>query len=181
MLSENIKEATKSAHLNLEKIVIQHLKGIKNDEDYSNFLTKFYTYFSHVERTVSPYITNQLLPDLAERRNSSYLKNDIQALGSAVIEASVPEVPNISNVVEALGALYVMEGSIMGGKIIIQMLEKLGVTKGILFFSGYGPETGQKWAAFTKVMNEEAKTEESEQLAINTANETFRLFEKVFA
>jgi heme oxygenase len=73
-----------------------------------------------------------------------------------------------------------MEGSIMGGRIIIQMLEKLGVTTGISFFSGYGQETGQKWGVFTKVMNETATSEEDQEQAVNTANETFELFEKVF-
>ena len=69
----------------------------------------------------------------------------------------------------------------MGGRIIIQMLEKLGVTEGVSFFSGYGAETGQKWGVFTKVMNDTAKTEQDEEQAVNTANETFQLFEKVFA
>jgi heme oxygenase len=47
MLSDKIKDATKPAHLNLEKIVVQQLKSIKNNEDYAAFLKKFYTiYFS---------------------------------------------------------------------------------------------------------------------------------------
>jgi heme oxygenase len=181
MLSENIREATKPAHLNLEKIVVQQLKQIKTTEDYSAFLTKFYNYFSQVEEAIKPYITDQLLPDHAERRNSSYIKRDIEALGASVGEVPVAEVPAISNAVSALGALYVMEGSIMGGRIIIQMLEKLGVTEGISFFSGYGQETGQKWGIFTKVINEAAATELEEEQAIDTANKTFQLFEKVFA
>ena len=181
MLSEKIKEETKSAHLSLEKLVVQQLKSIKNNEDYGNFLKKFYTYFSQVEKVISPYITSQLLPDYADRRNSSYLENDIKALGFDVDETMTVPVPKIDNEVAALGALYVMEGSIMGGRIIIQMLEKLGVTEGVSFFSGYGAETGQKWGVFTKVMNDTAKTEQDEEQAVNTANETFQLFEKVFA
>jgi len=181
MLSEKIKEETKSAHLSLEKLVVQQLKSIKNNEDYGNFLKKFYTYFSQVEKVISPYITSQLLPDYADRRNSSYLENDIKALGFDVDETMTVAVPKIDNEVAALGALYVMEGSIMGGRIIIQMLEKLGVTEGVSFFSGYGAETGQKWGVFTKVMNDTAKTEQDEEQAVNTANETFQLFEKVFA
>jgi hypothetical protein len=34
MLSERLKEATKPAHLNLEKIVVQQLKNIRSNEDY---------------------------------------------------------------------------------------------------------------------------------------------------
>ncbi|MEJ7559485.1 MAG: biliverdin-producing heme oxygenase [Pedobacter sp.] len=181
MLSENIKDATKPAHLKLEKLVVQQLKGIRTDEDYAAFLKKFYTYFSQVEKVIAPYITDQLLPDHAERRNSSFIKADIQILGGSVDETPVVEVPVVSNAVEALGALYVMEGSIMGGRIIIQMLEKLGIQNGLSFFSGYGQETGQKWGVFTEVMNEAAATSGDEEQAISTANETFGLFEKVFA
>ena len=181
MLSDKIRDATKPAHLSLEKIVVQQLKSIKSNEDYAAFLTKFYTYFSQVEKAIAPYITAKLLPDHSERRNSSFLKNDIEVLGSNVANVKEVEIPAISNAVSALGALYVMEGSIMGGKIIIQMLEKLGITSGVSFFSGYGQETGQKWGVFTKVMNETASSEEDEQQAVNTANETFELFEKVFA
>ena len=180
MLSDKIKDATKPAHLNLEKIVVQQLKSIKNNEDYAAFLTKFYTYFSQVEKAIAPYISEQLLPDLKERRNSSFLKNDIEVLGNDVNSVNEVEVPVISNAVSALGALYVMEGSIMGGRIIIQMLEKLGINTGLSFFSGYGQDTGEKWGVFTKVMNETATSEEAQEQAVNTANETFELFEKVF-
>jgi heme oxygenase len=180
MLSEKIKDATKTGHLKLEKIVVRELKSIKSNNDYAAFLRKFYIYFSQVERTIAPYINDRLLPDYTERRNSSYLKADIESLGASINETPVVEVPVISNTVEAFGALYVMEGSIMGGRIIIQMLEKLGIEDGLSFFSGYGQETGQKWGIFTKVMNETATTREGEDQAIDTANETFHLFEKVF-
>ncbi|RZL16505.1 MAG: heme oxygenase, partial [Pedobacter sp.] len=113
MLSDKIRDATKPAHLSLEKIVVQQLKSIKSNEDYAAFLTKFYTYFSQVEKAIAPYITAQLLPDHSERRNSSFLKNDIEVLGSNVANVKEVEVPAISNAVSALGALYVMEGSIM--------------------------------------------------------------------
>ncbi len=81
MLSTNIKEATKAAHQNLEKKVVLKLKSIRSDEDYADFLKHFYAYFNHVEKAIKPYITTGLLPDYAERRNSSYLKRDIEALG----------------------------------------------------------------------------------------------------
>jgi len=181
MLSEKIREETKPAHLSLEKLVIQQLKSIRNDEDYAAFLKKFYTYFNQVEKVIAPYMTKEVLPDYLERRNSSFLKRDIEELGNNIDDVSVVAVPEITDKVSALGALYVMEGSIMGGKIIVQMLEKLGVTNGLSFFSGYGAETGKRWAVFTQVMNETANTDRLEEKAVHTANETFSLFEKVFS
>lgn len=181
MLSNSIKEATKEAHLELEKKVVQKLKAIRSDADYADFLKHFYAYFNHVEQAIAPFITEELLPDYKERRNSAYLKNDIEELGADVTALPATTVPEITNILQALGALYVMEGSIMGGSIIVKMLEKAGVTKGVSFFSGYGAATGQMWGTFVGVMNGQAANESDEAVAIQTANDTFSHFSSVFA
>jgi heme oxygenase len=180
MLSNSIKEATKEAHLILEKKVVQRMKAIRNDADYADFLKHFYAYFNQVEQAIAPYITAELLPDRAERRNSSYLKQDIEDLGSDVHELPEAIAPEITNSIQALGALYVMEGSVMGGPIIVKMLEKCGVTNGVSFFSGYGEATGQMWGKFVAVLNASANNEAEEELAIQSANDTFSNFGEVF-
>ena len=68
----------------------------------------------------------------------------------------------------------------MGGSIIVKMLEKNGITKGVSFFSGYGAATGQKWGVFTAVLNDQAKTQDDETIAVDAANETFSRFGDVF-
>lgn len=179
-VSTNIKEATKDAHVALEKQVVQRLKSIRTNADYAAFLKYFYAYFNHVEKAIAPFITEGLLPDYQERRNSSYIKNDILALGSTVEDLPATTVPVIDNHLKALGALYVMEGSIMGGSIIVKMLEKGGITNGVSFFSGYGEATGPMWGKFVAVMNREAVADAQQADMIQTANETFEHFLKVF-
>jgi heme oxygenase len=180
MLSINIKEATKEAHQQLEKKVVMKLKSIRSNADYADLLKHFYAYFNAVEQAIKPYITEAVLPDYAERRNSGYLKADIEELGASINELPAVSVPQIDSAAEALGALYVMEGSIMGGSIIVQMLAKYGVTRGVSFFSGYGEVTGQMWGKFIAVLNAQTQNEMQEILAIKTANETFSNFGKVF-
>lgn len=180
MLSTNIKEATKAAHQNLEKKVVLKLKAIRNQADYADLLKHFYAYFSHIEETIKPFITESILSDYAQRRNSGYIKADILELGSNISELPYTTVPEIENAVQALGALYVLEGSVMGGSIIVKMLEKEGVSKGISFFSGYGEATGMMWGNFIGVLNGQAKTEQDEEQAITAANETFKHFANVF-
>lgn len=180
MLSTNIKDATKEAHQQLEKKVVLKMKAIRSNTDYADVLKHFYAYFSEVEKAIQPFITADILPDYAERRNSAYLKADIEELGSSVAELPEAKAPQISNTAEALGALYVMEGSIMGGPIIVQMLAKYGVDKGISFFSGYGEATGQMWGKFVSVMNAQAATEEQQEQTIRLADETFSRFGDVF-
>ncbi|MDR6781487.1 heme oxygenase [Pedobacter africanus] len=180
MLSNTIKEATREAHQELEKKVILKMKSIRSNADYADFLKHFYAYFNAVEQAIAPYITSGLLPDHTERRNSSYLKKDIEELGANVNELPLVKAPEISNTIQALGALYVMEGSIMGGPIIVKMLEKFGITSGISFFSGYGEATGQMWGNFIAIMNAQAGDAIEEQQAIDAANATFSNFGAVF-
>lgn len=180
MLSTNIKETTKAEHQNLEKQVVLKLKAIRSNEDYADLLKHFFAYFSHIEATIKPFITASVLPDYAQRRNSTYIKADILELGADITDLPFTTVPKIENAVQALGALYVLEGSIMGGSIIVKMLEKGGVTKGVSFFSGYGEATGMMWGNFIAVLNAQAKTEQEAQEAIVAANETFKHFASVF-
>ncbi len=180
MLSTKIKEATKKAHQELEAKVVRKLKAIRSDQDYADLLKYFYAYFSALEKEMLPFITADVLPDYASRRNSGFLKRDIEELGGDINNLPPVTVPEISNEIAALGALYVMEGSIMGGPHIVQMLQKGGINKGISFFSGYGETTGKMWGTFTEVLNRSAESEEEELVAITAANETFSNFSEVF-
>ncbi len=180
MLSTKIKEATKVPHQEVEKKVVLRIKGIRSEADYADLLKHFYAYFNTVEQVIAPYITSAVLPDLAERRNASYIKADIEALGAGIDDLPLVVAPEINNAVQALGALYVLEGSIMGGPYIVQMLQKGGLTRGFSFFSGYGEASGQKWAAFIQVLNTIAQNEEEAEQALNSAHETFARFGDVF-
>lgn len=180
MLSERIKEETRQAHQQLEKSVITELKQIRSEKDYADLLKKFHLYFSSLEKAISPFISTSVLADYTERRNSTYLGNDIRELGYQVDAVAQVEVPGINNSLEAMGALYVMEGSIMGGSIIVQILAKYGITRGVSFFSGYGPATVAMWSGFTNALNAQASSEQEQDVAIRIANETFSRFGDVF-
>lgn len=179
MLSTQIKEATKIGHQETEKKVILRIKNINNNADYVELLKCFYAYFNSVEKAISPYI-NSVLPDYNERRNSSYIKADIEELGGSIDKLPEAATAEIKDAIQAMGALYVLEGSIMGGPYIVQMLQKKGIEKGFSFFSGYGSESGLKWASFTGALNILPQTESDHTKAIEAAIETFKRFGDVF-
>lgn len=167
------------AHQKLEKEVILKLKAIRSDKDYAALLKNFNDYFNSLENAIAPYITPDVLADYSQRRNSAYIKQDIAELGGDPAATAV-EVPEIKNALEAMAALYVMEGSIMGGKIIVQMLAKANITKGVSFFSGYGEDTGKMWGTFVQALDRTGTNEDDENTAVKIANETFNCFAKVF-
>lgn len=179
MIQEELRKQTAAAHQQLEKLVVSRLKNIRSNEDYADLLKIFYAYFNRLEEAIRPYISNEVLPDYAERRHAISLADDIVCLGGQLIDLPEVSVPSIDNTVKALGALYVMEGSVMGGPIITQILAKYGITKGTSFFSGYGAETGKKWDAFINALNTNL-SEEYYLDAINAAIETFLRFADAF-
>lgn len=180
MLSTIIKQATTTGHQHTEKKVVQRIKNIQTEADYLDLLKCFYAYFSGVERAIAPYVTSAILPDHGDRRNSSYIKADILELGGSLDDLPAATAPAIDNALRAMGALYVLEGSIMGGPYIVQMLRKLGITRGFSFFSGYGEQSGSMWQSFTESLNALPKSELDQVQAVDAAIETFHLFGAVF-
>lgn len=181
MFNEKIKAATQEAHQQLEKAVILELKQVRNEADYSRLLQKFHGYFGALEAAITPHLSLQHLPDLQERRKAAVLELDLKDLGATTLQDPPPGLPGIGNVYQAFGALYVMEGSVMGGPIIVKMLkEKSGIEKGLSFFSGYGPRTPEMWQTFRTQMNEVVRGSEAEAAAIDAANDTFYQFSKLF-
>ncbi|TKC09881.1 biliverdin-producing heme oxygenase [Pedobacter polaris] len=178
-LSAAIKENTTPEHQQLEQLVISHLKQIRSDADYAQLLRNFYAYFSAVEAVCVPNISITGLIDLSSRRDSSFIARDITELGGNLDNLPAVVVPEINNLAQAMGAMYVIEGSVLGGPYIVKMLARLGIVNGVSFFSGYGAATGERWKEFVTALNS-LSDPLAQQQAIFTAKETFANFQKVF-
>lgn len=182
MLSEKLKTETLANHQQLEKMLVSSMKAMRSTEDYINLLQLFYTYFGGLETLINKHIGQSQLPDHAERRKSAALENDIATLGgSAEPLASGNDLPVIENELQAYGALYVIEGSTLGGKIISKMVaQQLNIAdgKGLSFFNGYGDNMMPMWDKFKQNLNLQAQNENNEQMVIEAANQTFAKFKQ---
>ncbi len=87
----------------------------------------------------------------ARRRRTALFARDLAELGGAAGERS-PELPAVTGTDEALGRMYVLEGSTLGGVFIDRHLSGLPELAGVTIraFSPYGTETGAMWAAFRR-------------------------------
>jgi heme oxygenase (biliverdin-IX-beta and delta-forming) len=93
--------------------------------------------------------------DFAARCRSDMLLTDLRALGAADIPHSPSHVP-VADLLDAIGCLYVLEGSTLGGQIILRRAgEGLGLTAagGAGFFHGYGARTGAMWRQLIDAIN----------------------------
>jgi heme oxygenase len=73
---------------------------------------------------------------------------------------------------ELLGALYVLEGSTLGGQVIARQLAKAGIPTRA-YFNGYGDQTGLMWKSFCQLLGQ-AATESNQDEIVLSARRTFQ-------
>lgn len=181
MLADILKKDTLSNHQQLEKMLVGRMKAIRTTADYIDLLQLFYSYFGGLEKQIDQHLDQDLLPDYAQRRKSASLVQDIEALGGKPGQtATGAALPVINNPRQAMAALYVIEGSTLGGKFISKMIaQQLHVTdgKGFSFFNSYGADTEAMWNIFKDTLNRQTATAVEQAEVVDAANQTFARFE----
>ena len=179
-LSDYLKLHTKANHLQVEKLLVAKMRSIANSDDYVELLQIFYGYFGALEDKINRYIGNLQLPDYAERRKSESLFNDIKSLGNTVPQKpEVLDLPIIENSLQAFGALYVIEGSTLGGKIIAKLIANqlnLQNNNGLSFFTSYGDKTEKMWDGFKEILDMQPQNQADTKIILDAANDTFLKF-----
>ena len=179
MLSRILKEHTKTPHQELESAIIYKIKQLGSTQSYINFLKVFYGYLAAVEEKISASIDTGVIEDYAERRKGDKLLDDISVL--SVSSGSIPlaqNTPEITNNAQALGAMYVLEGSTLGGKYISRMVSQqlqLPPEDGFSFFNGYREQTDTMWEKFKTQLDNHSSIN-TEGSVIEAANQTFIKF-----
>jgi heme oxygenase (biliverdin-IX-beta and delta-forming) len=177
--SDRLKTSTTSSHQNLEKSVLQLIQEIKTSADYGYLLGLFYSYFGGLELLLNASAVKNYVPDYDERRKAGLLKEDLLNLKISNPEICAKEdLPPIESPFQALGALYVMEGSTLGGVYIIKMIQKklAGNENSLHFFSGYGDRNPLMWNRFKNALDQSTKNEDEMALIISGAEDTFHRF-----
>lgn len=178
--SEKLKAYTRSNHQELEKLLVEKIRNIRTEAEYVELLQLFYNYFGALEAQIEQYIGTAELTDHFERRKASSLRNDISALGAAVNPTIQKEdVPRLNNIQQAFGALYVIEGSTLGGPHISKMIRKQldnNNDAGLSFFNSYGEHTQEMWLKFKDVLDRQAQNDDEQHIILESADRTFLKF-----
>ena len=82
-------------------------------------------------------------------RKSDWLRRDLQTLGWQPVESPAQRC-EIESVAQALGVLYVLEGSTLGLQVVRRQLQQRhpAVLCASRFILGYGADTGRHWRDF---------------------------------
>lgn len=147
---QQLRTATRPAHDALEGSLGLLDEQLDRDS-YGPVLQRLYGFWQGWEPHVAVLLRGEML---AGQRRLHLLAADLATLGfsaSAVALLPACPLPVLRDAAEALGSLYVMEGSTLGGRVILRNVERclgLDANAGGSYFAGYGAATGSMWRAF---------------------------------
>lgn len=175
-----LREETTQLHKEIEKdnlagLIIDHSISV---EEYKTLLLQNYIAYKVVENAGLPF-----LKDFGTVK-SDQLEKDLHLLKvDFKIVDRFKNAISCNNKVEALGAAYVVEGSVLGGMMIAKELKnckELAAIDAHHFFNG-DRNNVSGWKIFLKLIKAQDFSEEEKLQASNKAKETFKFFGKVFS
>jgi len=155
-------------------------------EEYLLLLEKFYGFIAPCESLINELACKNLITG---RSKSLLLAQDLQTLkmnkSIFFITSQCDHLPQLSEIEDVLGYLYVMEGSTLGGQIITKMLQKqlqISATHGGAVFYGYGNKTKAMWDDFCQNLNRVQDIAQQNKILLSarlTYNTLFQWMEKI--
>ena len=187
MFLQSLRSRTAHQHKLLEENTasINLLSPHVTSADYAAYLSILYGFVKGFESNVFPMLQHSIA-DIEERRKTHLLVSDLHMLG--IDEACIASMPDhffaevYHSNATALGGMYVLEGSVLGGAFIYKHLQAaLGinaVANKALYFTAYGPETGSRWKLFLTTFCKASSGVEEE--VIKSASQTFSILHNWF-
>lgn len=188
-----LREAVWPAHQRLEQAspMAAVVQGTATKQEYAAALAALYGVVEPLEQNIQRFLDAQYPgePALAPYstghwRRSALLEQDLrQLLESSSPMADVPfcdSLPRISTLDQALGMLYVLEGSRLGGQVIAESVQRhlgLDSATGCAYFSGNGQDPLPVWRHFKSLLEEQAT---QSQAVIDAATSCFTTLETWF-
>lgn len=158
-LRDELKQSTQSLHQWVEAsdcLMILHQDKIEEAE-YLRLISRMAVYFQQLEPLIAAHrdsFVKHGLQDIDQRlQRSGWLKSDLDGLSSDFMHSKSIEFKTLDSFSAAIGALYVCEGSTMGGMMIRPLLQKrLGEEYPFRFYQGYGKANMPMWKQFVSWM-----------------------------
>jgi heme oxygenase len=172
-----LKESTAALHQLTEDAMPlgKVLRGDSPFEDYGRLLSVQYQIYQDLERHLSEQLQHPDLKGFFHPKHP-WAAADLESMGLPLPPHHQGQHPAMTDAF-AVGLLYVLEGSMLGGQVILKMLKKVESLDGLPhhFYTAYGAETGQRWMAF-KALSENMVQENCAQEAVAGANYAFGFF-----
>ncbi|MFP9098340.1 biliverdin-producing heme oxygenase [Flavobacterium sp. RHBU_24] len=151
---DSLRKATQQSHTALEALPLSAslLKPDVTNAGYTNYLTLMRDVVKDAEENIFPALS-RYIPENEIRNKTHFIEADLETLGSTMsgyTKVFTAGNPHFSPAF-ALGILYVIEGSSLGGRVILKNITAVlghNSEKGATYFTGYGNQTGSHWKSF---------------------------------
>lgn len=148
---------------------------------YAQYLKSMYGFVYGFEKMVFPLLKHNELLQIDYRRKSHLIQADLALLNHTTAQPFVNDElfsTHYQTVSAALGGMYVLEGSTLGGQIINRHLSKVlgdSVAGKTTYLTAYAGQTGGMWKVFLQFLCEAGVTTANEDEIIDSAVNTFSL------
>ncbi|WP_113092239.1 biliverdin-producing heme oxygenase [Agrobacterium sp. fls2-241-TYG-188a] len=176
--TKRLKAATRQAHEELDSFIMS-AKPFENRANFGKFVQTQYLFHRDLDALFANERLSELLPDLKGRRRLGYVDQDLADLDIAAPaggEVRFRAEDTSFDLAEALGWLYVVEGSNLGAAFLLKDAAKLGLDDsfGARHLAGAPEGRGLHWRTFVAALDTIDLSEEEEGRAIAGAQDAFR-------
>lgn len=184
MFIQNLRASTNDCHkqLELNNLSLALLSDTVNENIYCTYLARLYRFVKGFEQYIYPELSQHFL-NINDRKKAIFIEEDLKALGIAFEKHTLLEEAffrdTYPDVYMAAGALYVLEGSTLGGQIIVKHLHKAMPSDfvNVAYFSGYQQRTGSMWKEFLQQLTALPQSTVEEQQIITGAITSFKIID----
>ncbi len=186
-LRNRLRLATQGLHAAAER----HLDLGRPDwtvQSYCRLLERFWGFYFPLEQLLGAIDWRESGVAFGARRKAAWIEADLTYFGKTAESirdlACCHALPRLDGVAAGLGALYVLEGATLGGRIILRNLQsQLGLAPdaGGRFFGSYGSDVGAMWQEFLAVLEQHGGRPRTAEAISQSAVETFAAFDHWFS
>lgn len=148
-IHEQLRRATAEQHRRLDHGLRYLISEQLSRERYIELLAAFFGFYVPFEESLTEWEAMLPPPGLPSIRRSVLLRRDLLALGSTPERTPLcADVPALRRSGHVAGAIYVVEGARLGGRVIaggVMQRLRIGRENGAAFFTGDGTLTGVRW------------------------------------
>lgn len=170
---ETLRDRTQAAHSRLDALWEVH--RLRERAAYTRFLQATAAALVPLETRLVDRGVASLLPDWDARARAASVEADLLGLGASAVACAAPM---LESEAELFGALYVLEGSRLGGAMIARAVAQ-SEDEAVLAnrrYLGHG-QAGRLWQSFLERLERLAPDEADLGRICAGARETFALFE----
>lgn len=174
--SQRLKAATSSTHDSLDKRIMSE-DIFASRERFAKFVRVQYRFHRDIQALYATPLLRALLPDLEQRQRLQQIVADLGDLQQGIPAETAAVIPDNIDLPQALGWLYVAEGSNLGGTVLFKLARErlqLRADFGARHLAAHADGAARHWRSFTAALDAAPLAPEHEALVVEGARKAFQ-------